>query len=261
MQPSSDTQVFTQKPVEALRTFVKRFLVVEFPSAHDDSHLPDTGLVAAFPFRGSCRLEDGRDVPRAALTGLYDRIRHHAHSQRNAIVLTLFTTMGAAAFVRHPLDELTNTTVGLDELFDNAPALAHLEEQLVEAPNHSRRVQRVEDFLLARASTAQPDPLVTAAVHWIEHASPDARIEELVRHIGLSQSALERRFRRHVGVSPKKFAALVRLKTILRLHAYGHDFTSIAHAASYFDQSHFTHDFKRVTGLAPESYFAHAATG
>jgi transcriptional regulator GlxA family with amidase domain len=92
-------------------------------------------------------------------------------------------------------------------------------------------------------------------------APPDARIEQLVRYIGLSQSALERRFRRIVGASPKKFASLVRVKTIQRLHAAGVDFTSIAHAAGYFDQSHFIHDFKRMTGLAPESYFAHAAGG
>lgn len=261
MERKNGSQVFTQEPVDALRPFVKRFLVVEFPAARSDSHLPDTGLVAAFPFRGSCRLEDGSKVSHAALTGLHDRIRSHAHSQGNAVALVLFTPIGAAAFVRHPLDELTNATVELDALFGDAPALARLAEQLSEAPNHFRRIQRLQDFFLARIHTAQPDLLVQAALQWIEQAPAEARIRELVRSIGLSQSALERRFRRHVGTSPKKFASLVRMKTVVRLRAAGIDFTSIAHAAGYCDQSHFTHDFKRVTGLAPESYFASAAAG
>jgi len=72
---------------------------------------------------------------------------------------------------------------------------------------------------------------------------------------GLSQSALERRFRRNVGTSPRRFASILRLKNAVRLRAVGHDFTSIAHSAGYSDQSHFTNDFKRVTGLAPSAFF------
>jgi len=90
-----------------------------------------------------------------------------------------------------------------------------------------------------------------------EFASSQAsvRIEELARQMGLSQSALEGRFRRNVGTSPKQFASILRLKNAVRLRALGHDFTSIAHSAGYSDQSHFTNDFKRVTGLAPSAFF------
>ena len=259
MEQDNETRVFEQKPAEALRPFVKRFLVVEYLSPHEDSHLPDTGLVAAFPFRGSCRLEDGSTVPHAALTGLHHRIRHHVHSQGNAVVLALFTPIGAAAFFKHPLDELANTTLGFDQLVGDPAALIRLNEELAKASNNSRRVHHLEEFLLSRAHSEQPDPLVTAAVQWIEQAPPAARIRQLVDFIGLSQSALERRFRARVGTSPKNFAALVRLKTIVRLHAGGNDFTAIAHAAGYFDQSHFNHDFKRMTGRAPESYFGRAS--
>jgi len=259
MQRNSGSKFFTQQPVEALRPFVKRILVVEFPAPREDSHLPDTGFVAAFRFRGECRLDNGNHAPRAGATGLYDRLRYHAHGKDNAVALALFTPTGAAAFLRHPLDELANTTVELSSLFGNEASLVRLDEQLAEAPDNIRRTQLVENFLLARIGRTGSDPLVAAAVAWIEHAPPGARIEHVVRYIGLSQSALERRFRRLVGVSPKKFAALVRMKAIVQLHATGSDFTSIAHAAGYFDQSHFNHDFKRVTGLAPESYFAHAA--
>lgn len=258
MQQCGDTRVFVQTPADALRSFVKRFLVVEFPAATEDTHLPGTGLVAAFPFRGSCRLDDGSTVQRSAITGLYEHLRHHVHSPGNTIVLAQFTPAGASAFFRQPLDELANTTVRLDELFEDHASTAFLEEQLADMPNHLRRVQHVEELLLARATCAQPDPLVTAAVHWIENALPDARITDLVRHIGLSQSALERRFRRQVGTTPKKFAALVRLQRVLRLRAASNDLTAIAHTAGYHDQPHFTHDFKRITGLAPGEYFARA---
>jgi AraC-like DNA-binding protein len=190
---------------------------------------------------------------------LWDRRRYHAHGKGNTVLVAAFTPTGAAAFLRHPLDELANATVAMTDLTGDAPSFARLDEQLAEAHHHFRRVQLVEDFLLARIGTAEPDPLVIAAVSWLERAPPAARIEQLVRHIGLSQSALERRFRRVVGATPKRFQSLVRLKNIVRLRGGGATLTSIAHAAGYFDQSHFIHDFKRVTGLAPESFFASAA--
>jgi AraC-like DNA-binding protein len=256
MSSSRDMRVFTQPPCAALRPFVKRFFVIECAAELRDSHLPDTGLVAAFPFRGECRLDDGTKAPRAGLTGLWDRRRHHTHSRDNAIVLAAFGPAGAAAFFRESLDEFANATAPLENVIGGAPALALLDEQLGAAPSPAARIRLVEDFLLARLRARAPDALVAAAVEWIERAPPEARIEQLVRHIGLSQSALERRFRRVVGVSPKRFASLVRIGKIVRLRATGASLTSIAHAAGYFDQPHFIHDFKRVTGVAPESYFA-----
>lgn len=117
----------------------------------------------------------------------------------------------------------------------------------------------MEDLLLAQAGEARPDPLVAAAVALIERTEARMRIEELARRIGLSQSALERRFRRFVGASPRRFASLVRLQNVLRLHEAGADLTTIAHAAGYSDQPHFIKDFKRFTGLSPGSFFARAA--
>lgn len=249
-------KVFVRTPSAALRLFVKHFLVVEFPLAIRDWHLPATGLIAAFPFSGHCQLEDGRHAPRACLTGLWSRVRHHVHSKNNSVVIVAFNAIGASAFVRNPLDELADATVALDGLIGDTRSLGLLEEQLAEAPNHFRRTQLVENFLLTRLGPRDPDSLVTAAVSWIERASPGARIETLVRHIGLSQSALERRFRRVVGATPKQFATLVRLERVLLLREAGENLTSIAHAAGYFDQPHFVHDFKRITGLSPEAYFA-----
>lgn len=257
MPPRDATKVFAQPPCAALRPFVRRFLVVEHTRPRADSHLPGTGLVAAFQLRGQCRLGGG-DAPPAAVTGLFDQVRHHAHSRGNTVVLAAFTPTGAAAFLRHSLDELANTTAPLGEFIGDDLPLKCLGEQLAEAPNHARRVQRLENFLLARIDPARTDPLVNAAVAWIERAPPRARIAQLVRHVGLSQSALERRFRRVVGATPKRFALLVRLERIGRLRAAGGTLTALAHEAGYFDQAHFIHDFKRMTGSAPEAYFAAA---
>jgi AraC-like DNA-binding protein len=198
---------------------------------------------------------------RPAITGLGDTLRTHEHSRGNGIVLALFTAAGAAAFVRDPLDEFFNATVDMDDVIDEPTELSRLHEQLAAAANHARRIRIVEAFLLAhvrgssRDGTGATDPLVSTAVSLIENTRATMRVEELTRRIGLSQSALERRFRRIVGASPRKFASIVRLQHVARLRTAGNDFTSIAHAAGYCDQPHFNKDFKRFTGFAPEVFF------
>jgi len=258
METADVIKVFVQAPCDALRPFVKRFLVVEFPYGHKDSHLPDTGLMAAFRYKGDCTLDGGIKAPQAAITGLWDTRRSHDHGRDSAVVLAAFTATGAAAFLLHPLDELFNATVAMDGLLGHTSDLNRVHEQLAEAGRHAHRIQLIENFLIARAPNTRPDPFVSAAVSWIEESQAMARIEELARRVGLSQSALERRFRRAVGASPKKFASIVRLRHVLHLRAKGADFTSIAHDAGYYDQSHFIKDFKRFSGLAPESFFQRA---
>src|SRR5260370_14161481 len=121
--------------------------------------------------------------------------------------------------------------------------------------NHRRRIKLLEDFLLARVRVSAPDPLVAAAVAWLQQGAGAKRIDDLTRYIGLSQSALERRFRRIVGISPKKFASVVRLRRAVRLRATGADLTTVAHTAGYFDQSHFIHDFRRAPASPPDPFF------
>jgi AraC-like DNA-binding protein len=247
--------IFEQVPGLALRPFVKRFLVVNYPSFHRDEHLPDTCPVAAFSFEGRCRIDGAYLAPKAAFTGLRETSRRHEHSRGNRVLLATFTPVGAAAFLRPSLDEFGDTTTDLAGILACTDELNRLNEQVAEAERHAGRVKLLEDFLLARVRAPAPDPLVSAAVTWLEQRTAETRIAELTRHIGLSQSALERRFRRVVGVSPKKFASLVRLRRAVRLRTSGADFTSVAHAAGYFDQSHFINDFRRAAGRAPSEYF------
>jgi AraC-like DNA-binding protein len=261
MPASGDTQVLVQTPCEALRPFVKRFLVVESTAARRDAHLPDTGFVAAFCFRGECRLDGGVQAPRAAVNGLWDTVRTHDHSRDHAVIIVSFTATGASAWLRQPLQEFGNATTDLDAVLGRRAGLGRLHEQLAEAVSHAERIRLVEDLLLAQAGGARPDPLVDAAIAMIERTQAMMRIEELTRRIGLSQSALERRFRRIVGASPRRFSSLVRLQNVVRLREAGADLTTIAHAAGYSDQPHFIKDFKRFTGLAPGSFFARAAGG
>ncbi|HVU18604.1 MAG TPA: helix-turn-helix transcriptional regulator [Candidatus Didemnitutus sp.] len=233
---------------------MRRFLIVEFRTAHGDTHLPNTGPVAAFTFRGSCRLDGQQLAPDAALTGLREKSRSHFHLAGHAVALAEFEASGAAAFVRPPLEEFAGVTTDLAGILAPTRDLDRLLDRLDAAPNHSRRVAQLEAFFLARLRTAAADPLVEAAVKWIRSGNGNGRIEELTRHIGLSQSALERRFRRSIGITPKRYASLLRFRHSIALLSFGADLTTVANSAGYFDQSHFVREFRNATGFSPTAF-------
>jgi len=245
-------------PSAALRPYVQRYLIIEYFSGAMNTLLPDAGIVAAFRFKGTC-LVNGSSAPNLLVTGLRDSARKLILSGRCGNVVVLFTPLGAAEFLREPVEELFNGTLP----FEHQVRRSHLdlvEEQLAEAPDHGRRVALVERFLLEQQRSRQPDPLVAAAIAHIHGARGSLRIDRLARLAGVSQSALERRFRRAVGATPKKFATIVRLRHVVQLRESGASLTEIAHAAGYADQPHFIKDFKRFAGEAPESFFQTATT-
>ncbi|HEY0683570.1 MAG TPA: helix-turn-helix transcriptional regulator [Steroidobacter sp.] len=249
-------QVLVRAPSKLLQPFVKRFLVVEATAAQDDTHLPETGLVAAFQLRGQCLLNHDAPAPPASIAGLTEALRTHKHSAEHAVLIVSFTAVGAAAFLPQPLHEFSNATVDLHDALSGRAGVRRLHEQMQEADSATQRVNLVEEFLIGRVGNARPDALVAAAVDMIESTHATLRIGDLARKIGLSQSALERRFRAVVGTSPRKFSSLVRLQHVSRLVDSGMDLTTVAHASGYTDLSHFINDFKRFTGVAPGSYFS-----
>ena len=248
----------TLAPSARLRRYIQRFLVVEYTSGWSNTLLPGLGMVAAFRFKGECLINDAK-APNALVTGIWDKTRTLTHSGCCANVLAIFTATGAAAFLREPVEHLFNGTMPLEYQVRRSQ-LDLVEEQISEPSDHVRRVQVLEQFLMQQIQNRIPDPLVAVAVHRIRTTRGSLRIDHLARHTGLSQSALERRFRREVGTSPKKFAALVRLRHVVGLRRAGVSFTDIAQAAGYADQPHFIKDFKRFTGQAPESFFQTVST-
>ena len=200
-------------------------------------------------------MQEHTQAPKAAITGLWDTVRSHQHSTDCASVIVSFTPTGAAALLRQPLDELANATIPLQDLLPRSSSLHTLSERLAEVSDHTHRFQAIEQELRSSLDVSRQDQQIAEAIAHFEGSETPLSIVALARQLGLSQSALERRFRRLIGTTPQRFASLVRLKRVLQYRESGLDMTTIAHAAGYYDQSHFIKDFQRFAGSTPSAYF------
>ena len=79
-------------------------------------------------------------------------------------------------------------------------------------------------------------------------------LDQICGYVGLSKSTLLRSFARAWGVTPYRYLESLRINAAQRLLAQGMSLPETALRAGFFDQSHFTNCFTRLTGLSPGLY-------
>jgi methylphosphotriester-DNA--protein-cysteine methyltransferase len=125
---------------------------------------------------------------------------------------------------------------------------------LIMTTSDKNRIKAVEQFLLSQLKDLETDKLVSEAVRLIYQTSGTIQIKELNKKLFISQSPLEKRFRKVVGTTAKKFASIVRFNTVLDHLSETKSLTQICYENDFFDQAHFIKDFKQFTGDTPENF-------
>jgi len=89
-----------------------------------------------------------------------------------------------------------------------------------------------------------------------EHFAQPVRLRDLARLTGISPFRLNRSFCRKIGMPPHAYQLQVRLARAKQLLRRGSSAAEVASATGFFDQSHFTHSFKRSEGMTPQQYMS-----
>jgi AraC-like DNA-binding protein len=159
-----------------------------------------------------------------------------------------FGLLGAA------LPELTSLTVDLHDLLGQGAA--ELATRIHEARDGAGAV-RAAAVWAARCMSRAPatDGTVQRALAAIVADGGTRSIAALDAWHGRSRTRFAAAFRDRVGVSPKRFARIVRFDRALGAIARGNAaLGEIALAAGYYDQAHFTSEFREHAGLTPGAY-------
>ncbi|WP_226899986.1 helix-turn-helix domain-containing protein [Nonomuraea phyllanthi] len=157
-----------------------------------------------------------------------------------------------------PVSELTDRVVCLGELW--GAASDRLEAALMQAGgDHGLILDHLEAALSARPSPdrARGD-LVRAAVQALRGRTGRRRepLPAIARHLAVSERHLRTLFAEAVGLPPKRFERIERVRATLALaHANGPRWADLAAAAGYYDQSHMTAEFRTLMGVTPGAFF------
>jgi AraC-like DNA-binding protein len=249
-------------PVPQLQPYIKYYVVSEHEQEAVYKVFPSTSLVMGFQYRGrlsTIRNEAEQTLSTAGISGISASYQVFKQSPAIGTILVYFSEIGFTHFAAHPANELFNLSLALEDLFDKE-RVAAVEEQLFEARTDKERIAVVEQFLLAQLNPRERDQLILAAVQLIYTTKGTIRIKELNKQLFISPAAFEKRFRKVVGVSPKKFASIVRFEAVMSQLGGVRSLTDICYENKYFDQAHFIKDFIKFSGTSPEKFRAATET-
>jgi AraC-like DNA-binding protein len=134
------------------------------------------------------------------------------------------------------------------------PAASRLAEDLGEVgPDPRLILTRIEAALLDRVGPPRRtdrSELTAAATRAIAGRT---RLTSVARQIGVSERQLRNLFASEVGLSPKHYARIARLRRVLA-GAGERGWAELAHDAGYYDQAHLNLDFGALMGVSPGAY-------
>jgi AraC-like DNA-binding protein len=163
------------------------------------------------------------------------------------------------AILGRPLHTITDQVLALSEVFPWDALDA--ERAVLGALDDAGMMAAASQLLLPELPA--PNPQVEAQVERIgailrmaETTSGLTRVEELAEAGGVNLRSLQQLFSEYVGVSPKWVIRRFRLHEAADRLASGidADLAALAHSLGYFDQAHFTSDFRKLVGQTPAHY-------
>lgn len=243
-------------PTDPLKPYIKYFAVSENELENEYKVFPSSGLVIGFQYKGKlANIKDNTEtgLSSAGITGITDGYKIFKNSAGIGTVLIYFTEIGFSHFASHPANELFDLSLSLEDIFDTND-VTQVEEKLAIATSDKQKIKIVEQFLLSQLKDIQTDKLIVEAVKLIYQTNGTIRIKELNERLFISQSPFEKRFRKVVGTTAKKFASIVRFNTVLDNLNETKSLTEICYENHFFDQAHFIKDFKQFTGETPENF-------
>ena len=154
-----------------------------------------------------------------------------------------------------PATELRESLVDLDSLWGSA--VDRIRNELHQASDAAARLAIVEGEVASRVRRRRSSETVVA-----ESLCNDAErnirvtIGDLAARHGLTHRRVIELFDRTVGLKPKAYQRVRRLRRVFRLidASPRPSWTTIAHRCGYFDQAHFINDFRLLTGVSPTEY-------
>jgi AraC-like DNA-binding protein len=242
-------------PIDKLRDYIKYYVVSENDVETEYKVFPLSGLVIGFQYRGELSSINKSIIKltSAGITGISDSYKVFKNSANIGTILVYFTEIGFTHFTSHPANELFNLSLSLDDIFEKSK-VNEVEEKLATVSTDKQRIKIVEQFFVSQLKDIQTDMLVVEAVKLIYQSKGTIRIKELNEKLFISQSPFEKRFRKVVGTTAKKFASIVRFNSVLDNMNETKSLTEICYENNFFDQAHFIKDFKQFAGDTPENF-------
>jgi AraC-like DNA-binding protein len=155
-----------------------------------------------------------------------------------------------------PLTEFSDTTLSLSDL--NHRALIDLEDTVAGVGHCPRLVAAVLDefFLQVLPYSPRGNGRIDALLRHIQSSRGALSIMQWARDHRVDPRYIERTFGAMIGMTPKRYARVIRFKHAYHELVTGRVPAEVVHLDGYYDRSHFNKEFRSFIGATPTARMA-----
>jgi AraC-like DNA-binding protein len=249
---------------QALQPYLNCFVSMSLEEqSFEQLLIPSSIQNLGFIFAGKMKTTHDKNamVPRSFIVGQQE-YPHMAQFGKGLEMLTVFfKPTGMHGLFGYSMQLFANRVVDFEQTCSQQEKFDVL--KILDCDTIERRVASFEAFLLKKlhSKTHQHSERIDHASALILEKNGTIPIERLASELNMSRRNLERQFIERVGISPKSFAGISRIKKTLELIEENTDLTwgNVVNELEFTDQAHFIHEFRKYTGKSPGEYFKSAS--
>jgi AraC-like DNA-binding protein len=252
------------KPSGFLSQYIKHYWTLEADESDGEvceRVIPTGNIEWLFHYKNTFVIKNAEKIvkqPRSLVSGISSNFSDIATCGESGVVVVTFYPHGASNFLNFPLSEIENASIDLSQIFN--AKVKEIEEQICVANTHFERIGIIENFLLKcfKPVNNRDLMLIKNGVKLINLNKGQINASQLSEKLLYTNKSLERKFSALLGKTPKQFIRIVRFQGIIQSF-YNHrnkHLIQLAYDNGYFDQAHFTKDFKSLSGYTPKEFFA-----
>jgi AraC-like DNA-binding protein len=251
------------EPIDILRKYIKNYYIVEINNSIDfmprERVYPNGTVNLVFHYGSPSKFKKKNSSEyiesNLVICGQQSTYYDLSLSGKTNMIFIVFKPHGIKSFFDFPISELLNENLSLQDLTKNESV--DLEDKLFNSKNNKQRIICLENYLIKRMILNKDFERIEHAIRIIDNSKGQIKTQNLAQEVCLGIKQFERIFSTHVGLNPKKIMSIVRFQNVIQMKKkyQNINMSQLAFENGYYDQSHFIHDFKNLTGLTPRVFF------
>lgn len=198
-------------------------------------------------------------LKRTSVFGQKTHAVHYTMNPSGSVIFGLKVKPSGISLFTKDANHIRNIFEDIDTL--NISGLKNIESKILEAPSVQRKIEFMEAFMidkLRNSYKSSDQELLQQITSYILMYKGNVRLDTLIQHFNTNYKKIERLFHQYVGMSPKSYLRIIRVNACIDLSQFNSscNLTAIAIDNGFFDQSHLTKEFKRITSLTPKQFFS-----
>jgi len=243
------------EPHLSLKPFVECYWVIESDSNPDQERekiIPDGFVEIIYHYGDSYRVssQGGWEEQKDKLFGgQIDKHFYIENTGRTGMIGIKLKPEVVALLFDLDMSIYANKVTSLSDI----PVL-HKVSALFGEGHYEKTIEDIEAYFLSLIPQVGSHP-IQRAVSLIFEQNGMLSVQDLSEYLSINQRQLERYFKKYIGLSPKKYARIIRFNYIFELmKKKDHNWQDLVFNAGYYDQSHFIKNFQEFTGEDPTKY-------